>query len=142
MASVNVTIRGPLFDKKIEGVIYAAIVEESLQKIAERIERPLKGAPGRGKGQGRKVNRITSRYGRLTLTASSTLRDPAVRRQSIPSFGRGAGRRPNPAFNPRSVGTSWVQKHIGSAGYGKGIIGSMAPSVLRKTAARIIGELS
>jgi hypothetical protein len=133
--TVTVTIRGPLFSKKIDQVVKDAIVAESLLKIQERVERP-------GRRLGRKNNRLSSRRNALVLDVASTLRDPSVTRQRIPSFGSGRGRRPNPQFNPRSRGTAWVRKHVGGGQYGKGIIGAMAPAVLRKTAQRIIGELS
>ena len=135
MSTITVNVSGPLFSKKIDHVIKSAIVAEALMKVEERIKRP-------GRKAGRRLNRLTSRINGLTLTVDSTVRAKGSRRQSFPTFGRGAGRRVNPDFNPRATGKAWMRKHVGSGDYGKGIIGQMLPRVLRKTTARIVGELS
>lgn len=125
---VAVTLRGPLFSKNIPKVVRDAIADEAIEKVGARMERG-------GRGQGAKVNRITRRRNGLTMDVRSTLRDPNSIAQRIPSFGRGATRRPNPRFNPRSKGTAWTRKNMAAAR-------SMLPFVLRKTAKRIIAGLS
>lgn len=136
--TLNVSIRGPLFEKNLTATVQAAIISETLDRISQELDKKA----ANKKRLGRKNNRVTNRREALVLTSTSTLRDPSIRRQRIPSFGRGAGRRKNPDFNPRVKGTTWVKKNIGQPPYGKGVIGSMLPRVLRKTAERIVGELN
>ena len=107
--TLDVTIKGPLLTKKIDAVVKKAIVEETLQKISERLGR--KGAQGSGgKGLGVKRNIVDRQLSDIELTVDTT------------------------KIWPRTKGTSWNRKNVA-------IIKSMAPRVLRKTAARIVSEL-
>lgn len=126
--NVSATIRGPLFSKKIDKTVQDAIVDQVFNKLGERVTRS-------SRRLGRKNNRITSENRALVLDLTSTLRNPADRRQSIPSFGRGAGRRKNPDFNPRVKGTAWV-KFVYSLAKG-----SFMRNQLRSAAAKITAEL-
>lgn len=109
--NIDVTVRGPLFEKKVDETVRRAIAEEGLDKIAERLTR--KGAQGSGgKGVGVKRNAVTQqrRASELTVDTLST------------------------RVFPRTRGTSWLKKN-------SGIARAMAPRVLRKVAQRIVGEL-
>lgn len=85
-----VTVKGPLFSKKIKGVVEAAIIEESIDKIRERLTR--KGAQGSGgKGIGVRRNTVTSRKQGMEAEIESTL------------------------IKPRTKGTAYVRKNMGIA---------------------------
>lgn len=116
--SYGVTATGPFFTKLITPTVKAAIVEETLNKVDERMARSA--AATRSKGHvlvANPRNRVTRSRADLTWQASSTL------------------------LSLRRKGTSWIEKHVGSR-YGKGIIPAMLPVVIRKTADRIIGDLN
>lgn len=108
---VKVTVRGPLFDKKIDKTVKAAIVEECLLKINARLTRAgARGSGGRGLGTQRNTVGTVVDINAITLTAESTL------------------------IFPRTTGRAWAQKNMA-------IVRAMAPRVMRKTALRIVGEL-
>lgn len=108
--NVEVTIRGPYFDKRIDKVVEQAIVQEGIEKVGERLTR--KGAQGSGgKGLGVKRNVVRRTKHGMEEEIASTLR------------------------RPRTKGTAWTRKNMG-------IAKAMLPRVLKKTSARIVGELS
>lgn len=85
--SIDVAIRGNLVSKKVDDVVKKAIVEETLQKINERLGR--KGAEGSGgKGLGVKRNIVSRQLTGTVLTADTT------------------------KVWPRTRGTSWQRKNI------------------------------
>lgn len=102
--NIAVNLSGPLFKKKIDAVVKAAIIEEALEKIGQRMERG-------GKGLGARRNIVSRRTAGLEMEVDTTKR------------------------RPRTKGTAWARKNMG-------IVRGMAPHVLRKTALRIIGDLS
>lgn len=114
----DVALSGPIFSPGIDETIKRVIVDETLNKVDERIERSSKARRSKGRILvTNPKNRVTRRRQDLTLEATTTL------------IGR------------RNTGRSWVRKHLGSPGYGKGIIGAMLPRVLRKTARRLAEEM-
>lgn len=115
---LDVKIDGPLFTKDVSKVVEQAVLDEVMRKVDERMERSARTTKSKGRTLiGQQRNTVTRRTGDLEFVATSTLN------------------------NPRNKGTSWVKKHIGAAGYGKGILGSMIPHVARKAAKRIAGDL-
>lgn len=66
---VNVTVRGPLFRRKIDEVVKRSIIEEVLLKVEERVER-------QGKGLASRINFVDAKIKDLELTEHSTLRYP------------------------------------------------------------------
>lgn len=115
---IEVALNGPLFSQNVGAVVQNAIVAEALTKVEERMERSARVRVSKGRRLvGNPRNRISQRLQGPTLEIASTL---------IP---------------PRTRGTAWVRKHLGTPGYGKGIIGAMLPNVLRKLGRRIAEEL-
>lgn len=116
--SMNVKISGPLFDKDIRKAVEDAVFDEVMQKVEERMERSARTTRSKGRTLiGQQRNTVRTSSDGLQFVATSTLN------------------------NPRNKGTSWVKKHIGAAGFGKGILGSMIPHVARKAGKRIAGDL-
>jgi len=70
--NIDVTVRGPFFDKKIDQVVQDAIVAEALEKIGARTERG-------GRGLGSKRNTISLSRSALVLEVASTKRFPRTR---------------------------------------------------------------
>lgn len=88
--TVAVNLKGPLFTKKIDDVVKKAIVEETLQKVDQRLGR--KGAQGSGgKGLGVKRNIVDRKLTGLELTVDTT------------------------KIRPRTKGTSWQKKNVAIA---------------------------
>ena len=69
---VSVTLKGPLFSKKIDQVVKAAMIEETLEKIGQRMERG-------GKGLGAKRNIISRQTAALEMGVQSTRHFPRTR---------------------------------------------------------------
>ncbi len=121
---VKVTLRGPLFEKKIDKEIQDAIVWYALKRIEKRmrfVPKRVKKALGRHRnpiGPG-KLNKKPPTFGLGTLqfggNVSMTFASTTIR--------------------PRRSGKSWQKKNVA-------IIKSMAPRVMRKTAKRIAAILS
>ncbi len=63
--TVAVTLKGPLFEKKIDAVVEKAIVEEALKKVDERVQRG-------GKGLGARRNIVSRKLTGLELTVDTT----------------------------------------------------------------------
>jgi hypothetical protein len=144
--NLKVTMKGPMFSKVIDAEVKKAIVAEALAEdgsryTSETIPQRIKRVKKSGKRQGRLVNTVTTTTQGLNMTAVTTVRDKGNRRQSAPSFGRGAGRRPNPQFNPRTKGTSWKRSMVGGGQYGKGAIRTMLPRTMKAITTRIVAEL-
>jgi hypothetical protein len=79
---INVTLKGHLFEKKIDETVKKALVQEVLVKVGERMDR-------QGKGLGAKRNRITKKQAaELELLVEST------------------------RIWPRTKGTAWTRKNI------------------------------
>ena len=110
--NVNVTLRGPLFTKKIDNTVKKVILDEGIERIGKEIidktERLKRKKVG---GMGAKRNPIDRRTTGLAMTVTS-------------SVGKW----------PRMSGGKWTYKNIG-------IIKGMAPRVMNKIAQRIISEL-
>ena len=70
--NISVTISGPLFRKKVDAVVKAAIVEEVLEKIGQRMERG-------GKGLGARRNVVSHRIAGLAMEVETTRRFPRTR---------------------------------------------------------------
>jgi hypothetical protein len=70
--TATVTLKGPLFEKKITPIVEQAIIRESLHKFEERMNRG-------GKGVGSKRNTVTQKREELVLTAETTLIRPRTR---------------------------------------------------------------
>lgn len=88
--NIDVTIKGPFFNKKISKVVQDAIVQEAVEKIGDRLTR--KGTQGSGgKGLGVRRNTVTRKRGGLGEQVASTLR------------------------RPRTKGTSYIRKNMGIA---------------------------
>ena len=105
---IDVKLNGKLFQGKVRPDVEAAIAEEALAKIGERLTR--RGTQGSGgRGLGVKRNIVTKEEHELELQIGSTR-----------NF-------------PRTTGVKWAVKNVG-------IVKSMAPRVIRKTAARIAVE--
>ena len=82
---VHVTVKGPLFTKKLDSLVRNAMYEEAVEKITARMERG-------GKGLGARRNVVTTRrLDPLTGEASSTL------------------------HRPRTKGTAWTRKNVAIA---------------------------
>jgi hypothetical protein len=111
--ALNVTVRGPLFSKKIDAVVKAAMIDECMRKIQVRLDRP----PPK-KLLGMRRNPV-----RTKLSA-------ALGNDSVLTFEHVESR----FHSPRRTGSSWTRKNVG-------IIKAMAPRVLRKAAKRITEEL-
>lgn len=135
--TLNATVKGPLFSKKIDQVVQDAIWAETLDKIEDRILRPSKKAQKR---IGFRRNKLSPRKNRLVLEVASTLAKPLPSKRKGPRGRKGSGTpRPGwqekwPAYNPRRKGTSWQATNEKAAR-------AMLPRVLRKTTERIVGEL-
>lgn len=119
--SVKFDVRqsGRFFTANMSQTVERAVQEEVLRKVAERLERSAKTRRSKGRvlvGQARNTVTVASRE--LEVSATSTLKAP------------------------RNKGTSWSRKHLGGPPFGKGIVGAMIPNVARKTANRIVQELS
>lgn len=85
--NATVTLKGPLFEKKIDDVVKKAIIEETLQKVNERMGR--KGPQGSGgKGLGVKRNIVDRKLTGLELKVDTT------------------------KIRPRTKGTSWQRKNV------------------------------
>jgi hypothetical protein len=85
--SIDVTIKGGLVSKKVDAVVKKAIVEETLQKISERLGR--KGAQGSGgKGLGVKRNIVDRQLSDISLEVDTT------------------------KIWPRTKGTSWNRENV------------------------------
>ena len=123
-AWVNVVVRGPLFEKKIDKVVKAALIDECLKRIQKEeqiktdrlIRKRTKYPSGRVKGLGAKRNPIT----REMLFGQSNLIAMGFK---------------SPTNFPRTKGTKWVVKNIAW-------IRAMVPRVLKKAAARMVSELN
>lgn len=114
-------------EKKLGGsVLYEDAVEEGLDTFEKRM---LRG--GRAKAAGKRTNLVTSQRAHLSRRINTTLRDETNIRQMVPSFGRGAGRRRNPDFNPRSSGRKWRDYQV------LAVFKKLAPSVVRKIIKKI-----
>ena len=108
---VSVTVRGPLFEKKINKSVKDAIIEECLLKLNARLMRSgTRGSGGKGLGVQRNIVGSFVDTTAMQLTVESSL------------------------IFPRRTGRAWAQKNIA-------IVRAMAPRVMRKTAQRIVGEL-
>ncbi len=83
--SVNVTFRGPIFDKKIDDVVRDAILKEGMDKFEQRVARP-------GKRLGRKNNPIGPGH----LTTGDTM-ELEIRSTLI---------------HPRTTGRTWISKNV------------------------------
>ncbi len=106
-----VTLRGPLFSKKISKVIERQIIEQAMVKFEKRVRRPSKKVQKR---IGFKRNPI--RPGDLHLGGGV-----AMELHSTTKW-------------PRTTGYSWTHKNVAA-------IKAMAPRVLRSLARKIVGEL-
>ena len=116
--SLDVKLSGPLFTKNVSKAVEDAILAEVIVKVDERLERSARTIKSKGRPLiGQQRNTVTRSKRELEITATSTL------------------------INPRNKGTSWVKKHLGASGYGKGIIGAMVPNVVRAAGKRIAGDL-
>jgi hypothetical protein len=62
---VNVTLKGPFFEKDVPRIVEKQILHEILGKVEERTER-------QGRGLGAQKNRIDHTYRRLELTVDTT----------------------------------------------------------------------
>ena len=122
---VKVTLRGPLFTKKIDKVVQDAIIAHTMKKIDERVTRVVK---RKKKGTlGRRRNPIPA--GKLN-------RQPPTFGVGVLQFGGNVSLTfKSTTIWPRTTGRSWQDKNIA-------IIKSMAPRVMRKTAKKIAAELS
>jgi hypothetical protein len=117
--NLDVKITGRFFSADMKRTVEKAVEAEVMRKVGERLERSARTRRSKGRNLvGQAKNTVTVRAGTMEVEATSTL------------------------IKPRTKGTSWVRKHQGSPGFGKGIIGSMVPHVARKTAQRITQELS
>ena len=122
--NVNVTLRGPLFTKKIDKVVKAALLDECMKRIQKEeqiktdrlVHKRTKYPSGRVKSLGAKRNPITREmvFGQSNLIAM---------------------RFTSPTRFPRTKGTKWVAKNMAW-------IRAMAPRVLKKAAARMVSELN
>lgn len=71
--TMDVKLRGPMFEGKISSKVERAILEEGVEKIGQRMERG-------GRGLGAKRNTITRRVrGRMESEARSTRRAPRTK---------------------------------------------------------------
>lgn len=135
--NLNATIKGPLFSKKIDAVVKQAIWVETLDKIEDRILRPSRKAQ---KKLGFRRNTLTPRKNALVLEVKTTTATGAFKHKGRRGR-RGSGTpRPGwqekvPSYNPRRTGTAWQASNMAAAR-------AMLPRVLRKTTARIVGDLS
>lgn len=85
--TANVTVKGPMFTKRIDSVVKQAIIEETLKKVDERMGR--KGVQGSGgKGLGVRRNIVSRKLTGLELTVDST------------------------TIAPRTRGTAWQKKNV------------------------------
>lgn len=75
---VDIEVRGPLVTKRVDKIVQDAIVQESLNKVRERLTRyGPKGSGGKGLGVQRNV--VTTDTEGLTLEETSTLRWPRTK---------------------------------------------------------------
>lgn len=106
-----VTLRGPLFEKKINKTIERQIITQAMAKFEKRVRRPSKKAQKRIGFKRNPINR-----GDLHL-------------------GRGVAMELHSPTNwPRTTGYAWTNANIAA-------IKRMAPNVLRKLAREIVAEL-
>lgn len=113
--NVNVKVRGPLFDKKIDATVRAAIFDEGLAKISQRMTRNGPFGSG-GKGLGVKRNTVGAA---MSWPSSSATGDLTVETTTV---------------WPRTKGTKWAEKNMR-------IVRAMAPRVMAAVGRRIVGEL-
>lgn len=116
---LDVKISGAFFNADMKRAVEEAVNAEVIRKVEERLQRSARTRRSKGRvlvGQAKNTVTITSSA--MEIEAVSTLNAP------------------------RTKGTSWTRKHIGGPPFGKGIIGAMVPNVARKTANRIVQELS
>ena len=66
--AVNVTVKGPLFEKKIDDVAKRAMVDECLAKMEKRMMRG-----GRGKGAKRNIVTTDMTFGHAAAAVSMSL---------------------------------------------------------------------
>lgn len=111
--AVHVTVRGPLFTKKINAVVKQAMIDECMKKVDERLSRK---PPAKKLGMMRNPVKTRMEAGG---TDAVNLHFEHVQSRF---------------HNPRRTGSSWAKKNMG-------IIKAMAPRILRATAKRIVGEL-
>ena len=85
MSNVSVTLRGPLFTKRIDKVVEQQILDQAMPKFEKRVRR-------KGRKIGRKRNPIgpgkLTRGGGVTLVMESSLN------------------------NPRTTGRAWTRKNV------------------------------
>ena len=112
--ALKVTVKGPLFSKKIDAVVKAAMIDECMKEIDKRLSRP---PPKKKLGMMR--NPVKTRMG-TGMGQDATLAFEHVESQF---------------HSPRRTGSSWVKKNIG-------IIHSVARRNLKAVANRIVRELS
>jgi len=113
--------------KKLNGsVLYEDEFEAGLDTIEKRM---LRG--GKARSQGKKTNTVRSERMHLSRRIATTRRDNNNIREIVPSFGRGAGRRKNPDFNPRVSGSAWRNYQVHA------VFKKMAPNVVRSIIKKI-----
>lgn len=109
--NIKVTVKGPLFNKKISDVVENAIIEEALNKIEDRLSR--KGAQGSGgRGLGVQRNEITNARTRLELRVFSSRKFP------------------------RTKGTAWQRKNVAIV---RAMAPRVLRSVAKRTASELGG---
>jgi hypothetical protein len=115
---INVTLRGPLFTKKIDNVVKAAILEEGIERIGkEIIDKTERLKRSKKKGRGARANVVDRRTAGLATSKDLEMTVTS----EIGNF-------------PRMSGKAWTYKNIG-------IVKGLAPRVLNKIARRITTEL-
>ncbi len=117
--SDTITLRGPLFEKKIDKVVQDAIIGEAMLKFEKRIKEPSRKAQKR-RGFRKNPLRTVELKGRGGGLASSSV--SLVIASPTGNF-------------PRMSGSSWTRKNIAA-------VKAMRGRVLRSVAKKIVAELS
>lgn len=136
--TLNATLKGPLFSKKIDSVVKERILVRVFDRVGETIANPSKKAQKR---LGFRRNKLTPRKHPLVFEMSSTLAGPprwkkprksSVRRRGTP---RPGWQEKVPDYNPRRTGKSWQAMNENRAR-------KIIPNALRKYTAEAVAEMN
>jgi len=116
--SVQVTVRGPLFSKKIDKVVKDAMIQKCFKDVDKRLSRP---PPKRKALLGMRRNPVKTRL----ETVAATNQIIKLHFEHVESR----------FHSPRRTGKAWVRKNIG-------IIKSIVRNTIKAVANQIASELS
>lgn len=136
--TLNATLKGPLFSKKIDKAVQERILVRVFDRVEEVIANPSKKSQKR---LGFRRNKLTPRKHPLVFEMSSTLAGPARWKKPRQSGPRRKGTpRPKwqervPEYNPRRTGVTWQRTNENRAR-------KIIPNALRKYTQEMVAELN